>query len=100
MPRPPDERAPDNPWPEWPKVYKMDYGQEEAKEVFVMILVIILLQPKSLLEMMQEICVLYKFTISSGNKKMEDSRPLKFLVRKRFPAQVLFWQWDFLVQKI
>ena len=34
MPRPPDERAPDNPWPEWPKVYKMDYGQEEAKEVF------------------------------------------------------------------
>ncbi|MAS79510.1 MAG: glutamate synthase [Opitutae bacterium] len=34
MPRPPDERAPDNPWPEWPKVYSMDYGQEEAKEVF------------------------------------------------------------------
>jgi glutamate synthase (NADPH/NADH) small chain len=34
MPRPPEERAPDNPWPEWPKVYKMDYGQEEAKEVF------------------------------------------------------------------
>jgi len=34
MPRPPEERAPDNPWPEWPKVYKLDYGQEEAKEVF------------------------------------------------------------------
>lgn len=34
MPRPPDERSPDNPWPEWPKVYSMDYGQEEAKEVF------------------------------------------------------------------
>ena len=34
MPRPPDERAADNPWPEWPKVYNMDYGQEEAKEVF------------------------------------------------------------------
>lgn len=28
--RPPNERAPDNPWPQWPKVYKMDYGQEEA----------------------------------------------------------------------
>jgi glutamate synthase (NADPH/NADH) small chain len=27
----PDHRAPaDNPWPEWPKTYKMDYGQEEA----------------------------------------------------------------------
>ncbi len=24
------ERAKDNPWPEWPKVYKADYGQEEA----------------------------------------------------------------------
>jgi glutamate synthase (NADPH/NADH) small chain len=34
MPRPPEERAVDNPWPEWPKVYKMDYGQEEAKEIF------------------------------------------------------------------
>ncbi len=30
MPRPPDQRAPDNPWPQWPRVYKMDYGQEEA----------------------------------------------------------------------
>jgi len=30
LPKPPMERQPDNPWPEWPKVYKMDYGQEEA----------------------------------------------------------------------
>ncbi len=30
MARPPDTRQPNNPWPEWPKVYKMDYGQEEA----------------------------------------------------------------------
>ena len=30
MARPPLERANDNPWPEWPKVYKLDYGQEEA----------------------------------------------------------------------
>jgi glutamate synthase (NADPH/NADH) small chain len=28
--RPPDKRARDNPWPQWPKTYKMDYGQEEA----------------------------------------------------------------------
>ena len=32
--RPPDERAPDNPWPQWPKVYKMDYGQEEAAAIW------------------------------------------------------------------
>ena len=30
MPKLPDERAENNPWPEWPKVCKTDYGQEEA----------------------------------------------------------------------
>lgn len=34
MPKPPEMRAKDNPWPEWPKVYKMDYGQEEASAKF------------------------------------------------------------------
>src|SRR5262249_14974139 len=32
--KPPDSRASDNPWPQWPKVYKMDYGQEEAAALF------------------------------------------------------------------
>lgn len=30
MPQPPEVRAADNPWPEWPKVLKTDYGHEEA----------------------------------------------------------------------
>ena len=30
MPEPPGERLPSNPWPEWPKVKKTDYGQLEA----------------------------------------------------------------------
>jgi glutamate synthase (NADPH/NADH) small chain len=34
LPKPPLERAKDNPWPEWPKVYKLDYGQEEAAAAF------------------------------------------------------------------
>src|SRR5262249_47549827 len=34
LPRPPLERANDNPWPEWPKVYRLDYGQEEAAAKF------------------------------------------------------------------
>jgi glutamate synthase (NADPH) small chain len=34
LPKPPSERAANNPWPEWPKVYKMDYGQEEAAARF------------------------------------------------------------------
>ena len=34
MPCPPAVRAANNPWPEWPKVLKTDYGQEEAIAVF------------------------------------------------------------------
>jgi glutamate synthase (NADPH/NADH) small chain len=34
VPMPPLTRAPDNPWPQWPKVYKLDYGQEEAEALF------------------------------------------------------------------
>ena len=34
LPQPPMERAKDNPWPEWPKVYRLDYGQEEAAAKF------------------------------------------------------------------
>jgi glutamate synthase (NADPH/NADH) small chain len=34
LPKPPLERAAENPWPEWPKVYKLDYGQEEAAARF------------------------------------------------------------------
>ncbi len=34
MPKLPDERAENNPWPEWPRVCKTDYGQEEAAAVF------------------------------------------------------------------
>jgi glutamate synthase (NADPH) small chain len=34
LPKPPMDRASDNPWPEWPKVYRLDYGQEEAAARF------------------------------------------------------------------
>lgn len=34
MPKAPDERTEDNPWPEWPKVLKTDYGQQEAIAVY------------------------------------------------------------------
>jgi glutamate synthase (NADPH/NADH) small chain len=34
LPKPPQDRASDNPWPQWPKVYRLDYGQEEALTVF------------------------------------------------------------------
>ncbi len=34
MPKPPESRAETNPWPQWPNIYKLDYGQEEAREKF------------------------------------------------------------------
>jgi glutamate synthase (NADPH) small chain len=34
LPKPPMDRQPDNPWPEWPKVWRQDYGQEEAQAAF------------------------------------------------------------------
>ena len=34
MPKAPDTRSANNPWPEWPKICKTDYGQEEAIAVY------------------------------------------------------------------
>lgn len=31
LPKPPAERAPDNPWPQWPRIYRLDYSHAEAK---------------------------------------------------------------------
>jgi NAD(P)H-dependent glutamate synthase small subunit len=34
MPEPPKERSENNPWPLFPRVYKVDYGHEESKEIY------------------------------------------------------------------
>ncbi|HEY3377445.1 MAG TPA: glutamate synthase subunit beta [Armatimonadota bacterium] len=34
MPQPGDARLPNNPWPEWPRVLRTDYGQEEAAALY------------------------------------------------------------------
>ncbi len=34
LPQPPDTRAPENPWPQWPKVFGVDYGHGEVRAVF------------------------------------------------------------------
>lgn len=34
LPRPPLSRAPDNPWPTWPRILRTDYGHEEAIALF------------------------------------------------------------------
>ncbi|KAM3083035.1 glutamate synthase [NADH] [Clarireedia jacksonii] len=32
LPQPPNERARDNPWPQWPRIYRIDYGHSEVKQ--------------------------------------------------------------------
>ena len=32
FPKPPAERAGDNPWPTWPRIYRVDYGHQEAAQ--------------------------------------------------------------------
>src|SRR6056297_1891644 len=34
LPKPPADRAPDNPWPEWPRTFRVDYGHEESESKF------------------------------------------------------------------
>jgi glutamate synthase (NADPH) small chain len=34
LPRPPARRGPDNPWPQWPVIFRVDYGQAEAAALF------------------------------------------------------------------
>lgn len=32
LPQPPPKRGRDNPWPQWPRIYRIDYGHKEVKE--------------------------------------------------------------------
>uniref|UniRef100_A0A0E0A2K2 glutamate synthase (NADH) n=1 Tax=Oryza glumipatula TaxID=40148 RepID=A0A0E0A2K2_9ORYZ len=34
LPEPPRKRAPDNPWPQWPRIFRVDYGHQEATSKF------------------------------------------------------------------
>jgi NADPH-dependent glutamate synthase beta subunit-like oxidoreductase len=34
LPKPPKERAADNPWPQWPRIFRTDYGHQEVAAKF------------------------------------------------------------------
>jgi glutamate synthase (NADPH/NADH) len=53
LPTPPTKRAPDNPWPQYPRVFRVDYGHAEATAVYGK-------DPR-------EYCVLSKEFVSNGN---------------------------------
>lgn len=53
LPKPPAERAPDNPWPQWARIFRVDYGHQEAEAKFGN-------DPR-------EFCILSKEFIDDGN---------------------------------
>eukprot|EP00187_Rhodella_violacea_P011866 CAMPEP_0184712090 /NCGR_PEP_ID=MMETSP0314-20130426/2675_1 /TAXON_ID=38298 /ORGANISM="Rhodella maculata, Strain CCMP 736" /LENGTH=2103 /DNA_ID=CAMNT_0027174435 /DNA_START=17 /DNA_END=6328 /DNA_ORIENTATION=- len=34
LPKPPADRAKDNPWPEWPRIFRVDYGHQEVEQKY------------------------------------------------------------------
>jgi len=63
LPRPPDERSPDNPWPQWPRIFRVDYGHAEVEEKFGS-------DPR-------EFCILSKSFIDDGNGRVAGIRTVK-----------------------
>ena len=68
LPRPPDTRAPDNPWPQWPRVYRVDYGHEEAAARFGR-------DPRTY-------CILSKAFLDDGNNRVAGIRTVGVEWRK------------------
>lgn len=63
LPMPPDERAPDNPWPQWPRIFRVDYGHAEVESKFGK-------DPR-------EFCVLSKEFIDDGNGNVAGVRTVQ-----------------------
>jgi glutamate synthase (NADPH/NADH) small chain len=63
LPRPPDERGPDNPWPQWPRVFRVDYGHAEVAAKFGR-------DPR-------QFCVLSKEFIDDGNGRVAGIRTVR-----------------------
>ncbi len=63
LPHPPEDRAPDNPWPQWPKVFRVDYGHAEAAQRFGN-------DPR-------EYCLMSKGFIDDGNGKLAGIRTVE-----------------------
>ncbi len=61
--RPPEDRADDNPWPQWPRIFRVDYGHEEAVERFGK-------DPR-------EYCILSKEFVSDGKGNVKAIRAVK-----------------------
>jgi len=63
LPQPPQDRAPDNPWPQWPKILRVDYGHAEASATFGQ-------DPR-------EYCILSKEFIDDGEGNVEGIKTVR-----------------------
>jgi len=63
LPHPPKDRAPDNPWPQWPRIFRVDYGHEESAARFGN-------DPR-------EYCILSKEFIDDGNGNVAGIRTVR-----------------------
>lgn len=61
--RPPADRAEDNPWPQWPRIFRVDYGHEEASEKFG--------------DDPREYCILSKEFLDDGHGKVRGIRTVR-----------------------
>ncbi len=63
LPKPPAQRAPDNPWPTWPRIFRVDYGHQEASAKFGK-------DPR-------EYCILTKEFVDDGNGNVKGVRSVQ-----------------------
>jgi glutamate synthase (NADPH) small chain len=63
LPIPPVHRADDNPWPQWPRIFRVDYGHEEAADKFGK-------DPR-------EFCILTKEFVNDGNGNVKAIRTVQ-----------------------
>ena len=101
LPQPPLERLPDNPWPEWPKILRVDYGQEEAAARFGADPRIYLIQTERFVgDTHGNVEELYTVEIEWGKNETARLFPSPCRERKRSGRQTWScWPWAFLGRK-
>jgi NAD(P)H-dependent glutamate synthase small subunit len=88
MPQPPEDRASDNPWPLWPKIFRVDYGHAESEKTFGK-------DPR-------EYCLLTKAFIDDGNGNVKGIKTVNVewtneggrMSMKEVPGSEKIWEAD------
>ena len=102
LPKPAAARGKDNPWPQWPRIFRVDYGDSEVTAHYGKDPREYSILSKEFVgdeEVMSKVSRL--FELNGRNPKAELGRCLKFQILKNFSQPTLYYcQWDLLVQKL